>query len=416
MKTSKLQKRVLSVTIALAILVTSLSAGLSYAVASGSPDPTPPNREVGTESTYDKVDISKLTGEGMNPPELTGSASALGREKEWYEYLIYSQNPVGVYSVNATQRVLFFDPYDYSNALLMSIQGSDGGVLSNFVTANELAFSYTEESTMHMSYSTGTETSTSIEHEISNEQSHSSTDSKSKQTTEGWVKVHQEGKETEVGLEVETGYSWGSSASVAATTGFETGIPGNTASGSVTATIGAETRAFINGKVTGLISNSEVEIEEKNGEKTISDGKETTIGGAETITDKLSRTTGSSQSQSQGWSTSNSTSITTTYNATYFNALGSPLPWRLVNYAVFMPMQYKLQYLVEGDWVTVYTDYCLLTTMQGVCRNWMNNNVSYIEHWGTGEPVVWTEFWSGFFTPSGLKAAYANKLYPDSVS
>ena len=46
--------------------------------------------------------------------------------------------------------------------------------------------------------------------------------------------------------------------------------------------------------------------------------------------------------------------------------------------------------------------------------DWLQNNVAYYEHWGTGEPVTWDEFWSQFFTEEKLIEAYKNKLYPDN--
>ena len=58
------------------------------------------------------------------------------------------------------------------------------------------------------------------------------------------------------------------------------------------------------------------------------------------------------------------------------------------------------------------TIYCLLTTIQGTCRAWIQNGQTYYEDWGNGEPVVETEFWSKFMTVDSLMAAYNDKLYP----
>ena len=79
-----------------------------------------------------------------------------------------------------------------------------------------------------------------------------------------------------------------------------------------------------------------------------------------------------------------------------------------------MPMYYIVQRKVGDEWINVGEDFCLLTTLQGTCRSWIENNVVYYEHWGTGEKVTWNDFWSGFFTKEGLAAAYQNKLYPDN--
>ena len=76
--------------------------------------------EESTKSQYEKPDISDITNEGGNPEEIGGSASALGVEKQWYEYIQYSDKAAGVYYYGEDYRVLFYDPYDYSSALVMS--------------------------------------------------------------------------------------------------------------------------------------------------------------------------------------------------------------------------------------------------------------------------------------------------------
>jgi hypothetical protein len=106
--------------------------------------------------------------------------------------------------------------------------------------------------------------------------------------------------------------------------------------------------------------------------------------------------------------------VTTIYLAQYFNEDGSPLSWKIVQYAVFMPLRYDLQTKVGNEWLTVYSGYSLLTPVQGTCRAYMKNNVAYIEDWGTGLPVTWDDFWNGFFTTTTLKNAYENKLYPEN--
>ena len=35
------------------------------------------------KSVYDKISINDITGEGSDPEEITGAASAEGKEKEW---------------------------------------------------------------------------------------------------------------------------------------------------------------------------------------------------------------------------------------------------------------------------------------------------------------------------------------------
>ena len=97
----------------------------------------------------------------------------------------------------------------------------------------------------------------------------------------------------------------------------------------------------------------------------------------------------------------------------YFNSDGVPLQWKIIKYTVMMPMMYQVEFLIDDEWVINDYNYCLLTTIQGTCRAWLENNTAYYEHWGTGEKVTWDEFWSQFFTKEELVQAYQNRLYPD---
>ena len=36
---------------------------------------------------YQKIDINSILGQGENPPEISGAASAAAAEKVWYEYI-----------------------------------------------------------------------------------------------------------------------------------------------------------------------------------------------------------------------------------------------------------------------------------------------------------------------------------------
>jgi hypothetical protein len=131
------------------------------------------------------------------------------------------------------------------------------------------------------------------------------------------------------------------------------------------------------------------------------------------LSDRITKAVGSARSTSVSWSESESTTVTKTYVATHFAADGvTPLPWAIVHYEVQMPMKCCMQYKYEGEWVTVATTYCMLTTIKGTCRTWMENGQAYYEDWGSGEPVVATDFWSQFMTKDQLMTAYQNKLYP----
>ena len=128
---------------------------------------------------------------------------------------------------------------------------------------------------------------------------------------------------------------------------------------------------------------------------------------------RVTKTIGSSTSTSNTWSESESTTVTKTYAATHFASDGvTPLPWAIVHYQVQMPLKCCMQVKYSGEWVTISTVYCLLTTVQGTCRAWMQNSQVYYEDWGNGEPVVATDFWSQFMTKEQLVNTYRDKLYP----
>ena len=126
-------------------------------------------------------------------------------------------------------------------------------------------------------------------------------------------------------------------------------------------------------------------------------------------TTKFELATGSSSSISKDYSAA--TSITQEFNAVYFNSNGTPYHWRVVSYAVKIPLYCEIQILVNGEWIVDNTTYCLITTVQGTCRQWYNNG-AFIEDWKTGEAITVDNFWNGFFTKDGLKAAYKDKLLP----
>lgn len=124
---------------------------------------------------------------------------------------------------------------------------------------------------------------------------------------------------------------------------------------------------------------------------------------------KFSQNVGVSHTQSG--SDDSSASKDVTYNALYFNAYGTPYRWRVVKYTVYLPLYCEMQTLVNGEWVVTEINYCLLATVQGTCREWINN-VAYIEDWRTGEPVQVENFWKEFFSKDALISAYKNQMIP----
>lgn len=116
---------------------------------------------------------------------------------------------------------------------------------------------------------------------------------------------------------------------------------------------------------------------------------------------------------SDGSSGSNDSSVSKdiTYNALYFDADGTPYCWRIVKYTVYLPLYCEAQRLVNGEWVVIENNYCLIATVQGTCREWINK-VAYIEDWRTGEHIQVENFWKEFFTEDALIAAYEEEMIP----
>lgn len=254
---------------------------------------------------YEKLDVGDIAGDGTYADEVKSSASDLTKEKQWYEYVIYSKTPIYEFQ-NGTNKLVFYDPFDYNYGLVMNISDTTGEFgdyydSEGYSTANEISVSY----------------------------------SKSKS------------------------FSWSHAWSVEL--GFE------------------ET---INGK--GLIVKSGMKFSQKLG-----------------------------YNGSVSGSDNSSASKTVSYNAIYFNSNGTPYRWRIVHYTVYLPLYCESMILVNGKWVVTDSNYCLLATVQGTCREWINNT-AYIEDWKTGEPIAVENFWKNYFTPDGLIQAYINKLTPNN--
>lgn len=125
---------------------------------------------------------------------------------------------------------------------------------------------------------------------------------------------------------------------------------------------------------------------------------------------KFSQNVGVSHIQSGSNDSSEATNLT--FNAVHFNANGSPYNWRIVKYTVHLPLYCEVQKLVDGKWVVTDSTYCLLATVRGTCREWIENGVAFVEDWRTGEPVQVENFWKKFFTKEALIDAYVNQMIP----
>ena len=252
---------------------------------------------------YEKPSIGDIAQDGVYPDEIESGASANAKEKEWYEYVTYSKTPIKEV-VDGNQKIVFYDPYDYSYGAVMEISNpkSNFGSLydpEGYTTANEISVSYSHTDTH--SWGESWNRNWGLEEEIG-----------------GKIKV--------VELKVKAQQSWGFS------------------------------------------------------------------GGDE-------------------WSDDDSAEKSVTYNALYFNSYGTPYRWRIVKYTVYLPLYCEIQTLVGGEWVVAETNYCLVATVQGTCREWIDN-VAYIEDWRTGEPVQVEEFWKEFFDKDSLINAYKKEMIP----
>lgn len=367
-------------------------------------------------SIHKKIDISKITGEIAEPPQLTSAASSVARQKEWYEYIYYSEEPVGYCYYADNIRIAFYDPYEYGSALVMEVDDS----LTDWSSNNSLQISYTTGDSISATEGKSQETKTEVIPGYTDEE----TTIQGANTVKTSVTQKTETYNTILGDTTTTHNSstdWGLATTVGAelsTTGklFGVEMEGKVMDSLTTNTNWSEGTSFTSSLVVG----------DKNGEDggtrtgyTISDDKTTVETGSQSTTvtnkiaDRVVNATGYTTNNTISLVSHNSTTITKTYDASHFNANGSPLQWKILKYTVKMPMRYQVEYLIDDEWIHSDYSYCLLNTVQGTTRAWMQNSVVYYEHWGSGEAVTWDEFWGQFFTPDSLIAAYQNKLYPD---
>ena len=363
------------------ILVAAISVSMIVISVSAVNKPT----ENRTTAKYQKISMESITGLGSNPEEISGNASSAAAQKQWYEYIMYSPQPVSSIRIDDNRRLIFYDPYDYGTAMIMKVTGEE----TEWSTANSISINYTTGNTMSESsgYSTNTSTSTQVQEGKDQNFSHSTGTSSS--ATKSWSNSssfsHQESGSIGVSAGVKLS---GKVFGVGADTSFETSTEFSTSNTST------------NGSTSGG-SN-------------VAGSNESRTDGWSTIANRVTQSTGSSSSINTSWSTNSSKTVNRTFNAGYYNANGAPLPWKIVQYTVYMPMKYELQCKFDGEWYSTDSDYCILTTIQGACRAYMQNTQTYVEHWGTGEPVLWDDFWGRFFTEDKLIKAYQNKLYPNN--
>lgn len=359
------------------ILVAAISVSMIVISVSAVNDPT----ENRTTAKYQKISMESITGLGSNPEEISGNASSSAAQKQWYEYIMYSPQPVSSIRIDDNRRLVFYDPYDYGTSMIMKVTGEE----SEWSTANSISISYTTGNTLTDSSGYSTNTSTSTQVQEGKDESYSHSQGTSISTTKSWS------NESSLSIENSTTLTLGTKIGIKAF-GASTDI---TVEASDTFKVGSVDKSSSSSSFQNGSSNSTTE-------------------GWSTIANRVTTVTGSSFSTNTSWSTNSSKTVNRTFNAGYYNANGAPLPWKIVQYTVYMPLKYELQCKFDGEWYSTDSDFCIITTIQGACRAYMQNTQTYVEHWGTGEPVLWDDFWGRFFTEDKLIQAYQNKLYPNN--
>lgn len=377
-----------------------------------------------TETKYVSPDVNELSSLGKEPEDISVTAGAEYLEKAWYEYVMYSEKAVASYRIDDNTRLLFYDPYTYTNSMVMEVEFD--ATTTEFDTMSEYTISKTNTKTMTSGVSS-TDTTTSAVQTSGRDKTHTDVKNDGEVTTE-----YNHGVNVETSGKVETDKSWTyrpqeyetSSFMWNLSEGVDTEIRWGTdfGSGAETIVIGS-TQEWTTNKEIEWLTDKETETTTYSpdyktttsytGKSTVEDKTTSETDGWVELSARVTKTLGSSRSTSTSWSEEESVTVTKTYAATHFASDGvTPLPWAIVHYEVQMPMKCVMQFKHSGEWVSVSTVYAMMTTVKGTCRAWMQNGQVYYEDWGSGEPVVATDFWSQFMTREQLMAAYSNKLYP----
>lgn len=359
--------RVLSIALAICVSVGMISATVWA---------TSTERTVETETKYKKLDTNQLMNLGQDPEEISVQTQITYFEKQWYEFITYSEKAVASYRIDDDTRLLYYDPYDYLSSMVMDVRYEDE---IGWSTANSVTITHEFSTTMSTEKGSSIEYSSSKEEAEGKDVTYSKVKNSGTTVTEYAHTEHSDGFDRGLGLEVGTGevLKW---------------VVDIQGSGSLT---WSDTTTTFSGT------------------DTVTDNTESETDGWTEVAARITKTTGSASSTSNGWSTTETKSISRTFEAAYFNSENAPLLWTIVHFEAKMPMKMALQRKINGEWQTVDTAYVLLTTISGSCRAWQENGNIYYEHWATGEPIVDDDFWTGYFTDDNLASAYQNKMYPD---
>ena len=372
------------------------------------------------ESKYASLDINSLTGMGQEPEDFSVSAGAEYMEKAWYEYVIYADKAVASYRLDDDTRLLFYDPYTYTNAMVMDVQ------FDASTTEFDTMSSYTVSKTNTKSISTcvsSTDTDTTATQTSGRDVTHTDVETGGQTVTKYNHDINDSvtgTKKDETKYEYKLYDTTSENITLKATTtaAVEAEVSLTGTGVKETVTVGTETGTELKTDEQWLTSKETNETIYSDDYKTTTsytgeyDTNSTTDGWTE-LSARVTKTLGSSRSTANTWSEEESVTVTKTYAATHFASDGvTPLPWAIAHYEVQMPMKVCLQVKHSGEWITISTVYSMLSTVKGTCRAWMQNGQVYYEDWGSGEPVVAEDFWAQFMTKEQLMNAYSNKLFP----
>ena len=113
------------------------------------------------QKKYESPDINALTGHGEEPEEISVSAGATYQEKAWYEYVMYSDHAVSSYRLNDTSRLLFYDPYTYTNSMVMDVQFD--ATTTEFDTMSSYSISHTKSQSISTCVTSTTTSSNAVQ-------------------------------------------------------------------------------------------------------------------------------------------------------------------------------------------------------------------------------------------------------------
>lgn len=392
------------VAIALAVLMPVLTVTAVFAQ---------PETEAGNQTKvtkYASPNINDLTGMGQEPQDISVSAGAEYLEKAWYEYVTYADKAVASYRLDDDTRLLFYDPYTYTNAMVMDVQFD--ATTTEFDTMSSYTVSKTNTKSISACVSS-TDTYTTATQTSGRDETHTNvTNGGNTKTTYN----HGVATETKGKVEESTEYEYDEHMTLSNTLTESALIKANPLDTSLTITNATQVGyQWLTDKVTNTTEYSDdyKTTTTYSGDSTVEDNTTSTTDGWTELSARVTKTIESSASTSNSWSEEESVTVTKTYAATHFASDGvTPLPWAIVHYNVQMPMKVCMQVKHSGEWITISTAYSMLSTVKGTCRAWMQNGQVYYEDWGNGEPVVEADFWAQFMTKEQLMNAYSNKLYP----